>query len=62
MIKFDYSFHHIADVIDRFTEFVGFDRYAIYVFDYGALTGFRLALKHGSPRSSHRTATPMRKA
>ena len=32
--------------IDRFTEVVGFDRYAIYVFDYGAPTGFRLAVKH----------------
>ncbi|MEJ1977161.1 MAG: alpha/beta hydrolase [Acetobacteraceae bacterium] len=26
--------------------FVGFDRYAVYVFDYGAPTGFRLAVKH----------------
>ena len=32
--------------IDRFTEIVGFDRYAVYVFDYGAPTGFRLAVKH----------------
>ena len=44
--KFAYSFDHIADVIDRFTEIVGFDRYAVYVFDYGAPTGFRLAVKH----------------
>lgn len=41
-----YSFDRIADVIDRFTEVVGFDRYAVYVFDYGAPTGFRLAVKH----------------
>jgi pimeloyl-ACP methyl ester carboxylesterase len=41
-----YSFEKIADVIDRFTEIVGFDRYAVYVFDYGAPTGFRLAVKH----------------
>jgi len=40
------TFAHIADVIDRFTDVVGFDRYAIYVFDYGAPTGFRLAVKH----------------
>ena len=33
-------------MIDRFTEIVGFDRYALYVFDYGAPTGFRLAVKH----------------
>jgi pimeloyl-ACP methyl ester carboxylesterase len=42
----DHTFAHIADVIDRFTEVVGFDRYAVYVFDYGAPTGFRLAVKH----------------
>ena len=32
--------------IDRFTEVVGFDRFALYVFDYGAPTGFRLAVRH----------------
>src|SRR5271166_3008629 len=40
------TFDQIADTIDRFTETVGFDRYAVYVFDYGAPTGFRLAVKH----------------
>ena len=40
------TFDRIADIIDRFTEVVGFDRYAIYVFDYGAPTGFRLAMAH----------------
>lgn len=44
--EFDYSFAHIAEVIDRFTEEIGLDRYAIYVFDYGAPTGFRLATLH----------------
>ncbi|MDR5746063.1 alpha/beta hydrolase [Caballeronia sp. LZ029] len=43
---FSYTFENIANVIDRFTEVIGFDRYAVYVFDYGAPTGFRLALKH----------------
>ncbi|BCQ27290.1 alpha/beta hydrolase (plasmid) [Caballeronia sp. NK8] len=43
---FPYTFENIANVIDRFTEVIGFDRYAVYVFDYGAPTGFRLALKH----------------
>lgn len=42
----DHSFDSIAETIDRFTEIVGFDRYAVYVFDYGAPTGFRLAVKH----------------
>jgi len=44
--KFQYTFNNIARVIDRFTEIVGLKRFAIYVFDYGAPTGFRLALKH----------------
>ena len=43
---FAYTFDHIADVIDRFTEVIGLERFAIYVFDYGAPTGFRIALKH----------------
>ena len=41
-----FTFDQVANTIDRFTEVVGFDRYAIYVFDYGAPTGFRLAVKH----------------
>ena len=44
--KFHYTFDNIARVIDRFTEIVSLKRFAIYVFDYGAPTGFRLALKH----------------
>jgi pimeloyl-ACP methyl ester carboxylesterase len=40
------TFDRVAETIDRFTEAVGFDRYALYVFDYGAPTGFRLAVKH----------------
>ena len=44
--KFRYTFDNIAGVIDRFTEIIGFDRFAVYVFDYGAPTGFRLAVRH----------------
>jgi pimeloyl-ACP methyl ester carboxylesterase len=44
--KFRYSFENLAKVIDRFTQTIGIDRYAIYVFDYGAPVGFRLALAH----------------
>jgi pimeloyl-ACP methyl ester carboxylesterase len=40
------TFESLADTIGRFTEIVGFDRFAVYVFDYGAPTGFRLALRH----------------
>jgi pimeloyl-ACP methyl ester carboxylesterase len=44
--SFKYTFDNIAQIIDRFTEVVGFDRFAIYVFDYGAPTGLRIAAKH----------------
>jgi pimeloyl-ACP methyl ester carboxylesterase len=44
--RFQYTFDNVADVIDRFTQKIGFDKFAIYVFDYGAPTGFRLAMKH----------------
>jgi len=43
---FTYSFEAIANVIDAFTTAVGLERFAIYVFDYGAPIGFRLATRH----------------
>jgi len=44
--KFAYTFDNLARVIDGFTRAVGLARYAIYLFDYGAPVGFRLALAH----------------
>jgi pimeloyl-ACP methyl ester carboxylesterase len=44
--KFSYTFAGLAKVIERFTEVIGLTRFAIYVFDYGAPTGFRMALRH----------------
>ncbi len=44
--KFGYNFQNITNVVDRFTEVLGLTRFAIYVFDYGAPVGFRLAVKH----------------
>src|SRR5713101_6342168 len=41
-----YTFENLARVIDRFTQTIGLERYAIYVFDYGAPVGLRLALAH----------------
>jgi len=43
---FRYTFDHLAEVIGRFIDRIGLERYAIYVFDYGAPVGFRLALQH----------------
>jgi len=43
---FTYSFDNIARVIEQFTETMRLDRFALYVFDYGAPIGFRLALRH----------------
>jgi pimeloyl-ACP methyl ester carboxylesterase len=44
--RFRYTFEQLAKVIDIFTETIGIERYGIYVFDYGAPVGFRLALAH----------------
>lgn len=44
--SFIYTFDNIAKVIDRFTEVIGLARFAVYVFDYGAPTGFRIAMRH----------------
>ena len=43
---FRYTFENLANVIDYFTQAIGLDRYAIYIFDYGAPVGLRLALAH----------------
>jgi len=44
--RFTYTFAKLAEVIERFTEVIGLVRFAIYVFDYGAPTGFRMAVRH----------------
>jgi pimeloyl-ACP methyl ester carboxylesterase len=43
---FKYTFDNLANVIDRFTEVIGLERFAIYIFDYGAPVGLRIAAKH----------------
>jgi pimeloyl-ACP methyl ester carboxylesterase len=43
---FRYTFDNLAKIVDAFTETIGLGRYAIYVFDYGAPVGFRLAITH----------------
>jgi pimeloyl-ACP methyl ester carboxylesterase len=44
--KYVYSFDGLATTIEAFTEALKINRYALYVFDYGAPTGFRLAMAH----------------
>lgn len=43
---FSYRFETLTQIIERFTEIIGLDRFAVMVFDYGAPIGFRLALRH----------------
>jgi pimeloyl-ACP methyl ester carboxylesterase len=44
--NYRYSFEALARTLEAFTDALGLNRYAIYVFDYGAPTGFRLAMGH----------------
>ncbi len=44
--EFDYTFDNLANTIDKFTEVVGLKKYSMYVMDYGAPVGYRLAVKH----------------
>lgn len=45
-VSFEYTFDRLAAVIEAFTVAKGLDRYALYVFDYGAPVGWRLAVNH----------------
>jgi pimeloyl-ACP methyl ester carboxylesterase len=44
--QFDYTFDHIASVMNGFTEALGLSRYTLYMQDYGGPIGFRVALAH----------------
>jgi pimeloyl-ACP methyl ester carboxylesterase len=44
--QFDYTFDHIASVIDDFTQALGLSHYTFYMQDYGGPVGFRMALAH----------------
>lgn len=46
MDKFTYSFDNLAGLIDKFTQTIGLSHYALYVQDYGAPIGYRLAAAH----------------
>jgi pimeloyl-ACP methyl ester carboxylesterase len=44
--EFEYSFDRLAEVIEKFTGKIGFGSYSLYLMDYGAPVGYRLAVKH----------------
>lgn len=44
--EYCYTFDNIADLVDSFTEKLGMKKYSMYVMDYGAPVGYRLAVKH----------------
>lgn len=44
--EFQYTFDHLADIVNKFVEKIGLEKFSIYVMDYGAPIGYRLAVKH----------------
>lgn len=44
--EFEYSFDHLADIVDKFITAIGLQQYSLYVMDYGAPVGYRIATKH----------------
>ena len=44
--EFDYSFDNLAKLVESFVDQLGVDRYSLYLMDYGAPIGFRLAARH----------------
>jgi pimeloyl-ACP methyl ester carboxylesterase len=44
--EFDYTFDHLAEIMDQFIEAIGLTKYSLYLMDYGAPIGYRIATKH----------------
>ncbi len=44
--KFEYTFDNLANVVDKFAQTLKLERYSLYMMDYGAPVGYRLAVKH----------------
>lgn len=44
--RFEYTFDHLAEMVDKFVHQIGLEKYSLYVMDYGAPVGYRLAVKH----------------
>ena len=46
VVEFDYTFEHLSEIIDKFIDKVGLKKFSLYVMDYGAPIGFRIATRH----------------
>ncbi len=44
--EFDYTFDNMASIVEKLTIKLGLEKYSIYLMDYGAPVGFRLAVRH----------------
>ncbi|MGH7999689.1 MAG: alpha/beta fold hydrolase [Brasilonema sp.] len=44
--EFEYTFDHLAEVMEKFIEAIGLKKYSLYLMDYGAPIGYRIAAKH----------------
>ncbi|UPK68733.1 alpha/beta fold hydrolase [Chitinophaga filiformis] len=44
--EFEYTFDHMADIVDQFIVAKGLEKYSIYLMDYGAPVGYRIAARH----------------
>jgi pimeloyl-ACP methyl ester carboxylesterase len=44
--EFDYTFDNLANIVEKFVQKIGLEKYSIYLMDYGAPVGLRLAAKH----------------
>src|SRR5260370_7342805 len=57
--KFLYTFDHIAETMNHFTEALGLSRCTLYMQDYGGPVGFRMALAHPAPIHAPTVHTPL---
>ncbi|MDW0139307.1 MAG: alpha/beta hydrolase [Nitrososphaeraceae archaeon] len=44
--RFEYTFDHLAEIVEKFVHQIGLEKYSLYVMDYGAPVGYRIAVKH----------------
>lgn len=45
-VEFDYTFDHLSEIVDKFIDKLGLKKFSMYVMDYGAPIGYRIAAKH----------------